>query len=188
MKCSKSAFVKVLLVSVFVFSIVHVAWSANETTPAPSVDSVNIHLDKATKALEKQDQDAAIAELMKAIKEQQSVIEQMKNAPAPASQYNASQESNDTFLKQLSRALPMIGGGYGDAEDQWRKAYKLQHKGVFDLSRKDAIPVFEQAIKEYRVVVEKYQASKRAPQAQRQIAWIFQSQLKDNTKENEEWN
>ncbi len=36
---------------------------------------------------------------------------------------------------------------------------------IFDLSRKAAIPVFEEAIKEFRVLVDYYPHSKRAPQS-----------------------
>src|SRR5512135_1494829 len=162
----RGPFIKIMIMGILLVGYASVSWSATDTSAVPSSDSVNTYLNNANKALEKQDRDAAITELMKAIKEQQALLEQMKNTPPPSpppATTSQPAENNDTFLKQLTRALPLIGGNYGDAEDQWRKAYKLQHKAIFDLSRKDALPVFEQAIKEYRVVVEKYPANKRAP-------------------------
>ena len=165
-------------------------FAAQDTTAAVSTDSVNQHLEKATQDLQSQNRDAAIEELLKAIKEQQQVIEKLQQTPPPVvySNYTGQQSGGGDFISQLKRSLPFVGGSYGDAEDQWRKAYALQHKGIFDLTRMEAKPVFEQAIKEYRVVVEQYPASKRAPQAQRQIAWLYKSQLKNNAQSIIEWN
>ncbi len=171
------------------------SYAAQDTTLAIAADSVNQHLEKASQDMESQNRDAAITELMKAIKEQQQIIEKLQQTPpAPSmppqtySNYSGQSGNDSNFINQLKRSLPLIGGSYSDVEDQWRKAYALQHKGIFDLSRMEAKPVFQQAIKEYRVVVEQYPASKRAPQAQRQIAWIYRSQLKDNEQSKIEWN
>ncbi len=167
-------------------------WAAEDTTSANlSKDSVEIRLDNANQSLKEQNYDQAISELIKVIKQQQETIDALKKdrsvmtPPAPGP--NATQEEKENFLKQISKSLPFIGGGLGDAEEQWKKAYQLQHQAIFDLSRKAAIPVFEEAIKEFRVLVDYYPHSKRAPQSQRQIAWIYQTQLKDEGKALVEW-
>ena len=193
-------FRKKLLFPILVLSLGFTQFSGvsraeQDTTATNSIDSVNIHLKNANKALNEQDQNVAINELLKAIKEQQAIIEKMQsnqsNMQSPQVNYSNSTDSrqneNPGFFKQLTNALPFIGGQYGDAEDQWRKAYKLQHKAVFDLGRREAEPVFEDAIKEYRILVENYPTSKRAPQAQRQIAWIYQSQLHKPDEARIEW-
>ena len=162
------------------------------TPPSPvAQDSVENRIDKANKDLSNQNYDQAIAELIKIVKQQQETIDQLKAQnitlpPAPGP--NATKEEKESFLKQLTRSLPFVGAQYyEDVEGQWDKAYQLQHKAVFDLSRREAIPVFESAIKEYRVIVESYPHSKRAPQSQRQIAWIYTSQLKNYDQARVEW-
>jgi outer membrane protein assembly factor BamD (BamD/ComL family) len=163
----------------------------NITPQTASQDSVNLSLDKANQSLKEQNYDQAISELINIIKQQQNTINELKknrdNIPPSAPGLNATQAEKENFLKQLSKSLPFMNNGMEDVEGQWKKAYELQHKAIFDLSRKAAIPVFEEAIKEYRVLVEYYPHSKRAPQAQRQIAWIYQTQLKDEAKARIEW-
>lgn len=186
----KTGIMSYALVGLFCAGCVSFVFAAQDTTSVIAADSVNQHLEKATQDLQSQNRDAAIEELLKAIKEQQQVIEKLQQNPPPPPTYSnySGQQQSDDFISKLRHSLPLIGGSYGDAEDQWRKAYALQHKGIFDLTRMEAKPVFEQAIKEYRVVVEQYPASKRAPQAQRQIAWIYKSQLKNYEQSRIEWN
>jgi outer membrane protein assembly factor BamD (BamD/ComL family) len=167
-------------------------WAAEDTTAqTASKDSVEIRLDKANQSLKEQNYDQAISELINIIKQQQNTINELnknrEKMPPAAPGPNASQAEKENFLKQLSKSLPFMNNGMEDVEGQWKKAYELQHKAIFDLSRKAAIPVFEEAIKEYRVLVDYYPHSKRAPQALRQIAWIYQTQLKEEGKAQVEW-
>jgi tetratricopeptide (TPR) repeat protein len=160
------------------------------TSNSVSQDSISSQLDTAEKTLKDKNYEQAIGELIKVIKQQQETINQLnKNQitipPAPGP--DATQEEKESFLKQMTKSLPFIGGSLGDAEEQWLKAYQLQHKAIFDMSYKEAMPVFEQAIVEYRKVVDIYSHSKRAPQAQRQIAWIYQTQLRKPGLARLEW-
>jgi len=167
------------------------SWSAETSTDTTvSTDSIQHKIESAQKSLDQQNYDKALAELIEVIKQQQKTIDSMKNSTVlpPAPGPNATQEEKDSFLKQVSKSIPFLGADIGDVEYQWQKAYDLQHKAVFDMSRKQAIPVFEEAIKEYRRLIEMYPQSRRAPQATRQIGWILQTQLKRKEEAKIEWN
>lgn len=177
---------------------------------AASAEDVDEALARGQNALQEGDTQQAVAHLLDAIRQQQDLIRQLQERTATQRETLEKQEESMAALgqqvteqraiideqkatiaeyeKQIDQqqfdtktAVAAVEEVRG-IEEMYQQAYQSRRTGIFDVRRRDAEPYFRKAIEQFRYIAETYPESRRAPDAQFQVAKTYHRWL-DNTEQ-----
>jgi len=173
----------------------------------PGAADVGGSLSRSEEALKAGKTDEAVSHLLEAIRGQQELIDRMLGDDARQKELIEKQkESLDNLQERVSSQESVIDqqketiAGYEekmakyesgamtgiqaveeaqDIEDLYRQAYQTRRTGIFDVRRRDADPYFKKAVEQFRYIAETYPQSRKAPDAQFQVAKTYHRWLND---------
>jgi TolA-binding protein len=119
-----------------------------------------------------QQQKESLEELDQKVSVQENVIEQQKET------IKTYEEKVDKYEKGVVSGVAAVEEVEA-IEDMYRQAYQTRRTGIFDVRRRDAEPYFRKAIEQFRYIAQEYPESRRAPDAQFQVAKTYHRWLND---------
>jgi len=181
--------------------------TTQEARPQGSVEEA---LDRSQEALAEGKTQEAIAELLGAIRQQQEVIRGLEAASKSQRDSFRQQEESLAVLRQRltdqesiiedqratiaeyeERLKKTESAGkttvaaveeVREIEDMYQRAYLTRRTGIFDVRRRDAAPYFRKAVEQFGHIAETYPDSRRAPDAQLQVARTYHRWLNDTER------